>query len=106
MKYEDMPSGKIRVRIAFAAPTRIWQQELYVPRGSTAGQVLEYSSFADEFPEHTDHLPAMGIFGERCDAGRVMRENDRLELYRPLVFDPLESRRRRAGHKKSAKQPG
>jgi putative ubiquitin-RnfH superfamily antitoxin RatB of RatAB toxin-antitoxin module len=44
------------------------------------------------------------VYGERCDARRVLREDDRVELYRPLVFDPLESRRRRAAHRQDAAQ--
>lgn len=90
----------MHVHIAFAAPTRIWQQSLDVPDGTTAGQAVAISGFAREFPEFTDHPPAMGVYGERCDPGRVLRENDRVELYRPLVFDPLESRRRRARHRR------
>ncbi len=46
----------------------------------------------------------MGVYGERCDARRVLCENDRVELYRPLVSDPLESRRRRAAHRQDAAQ--
>ena len=65
---------------------------------------LALSGFAAEFPEFTDHPPATGVYGERCDARRVLREDDRVELYRPLVFDPLESRRRRAAHRQDAAQ--
>lgn len=90
----------MRVHIAFAAPTRIWRQSLDVPDGTTAGQAVAISGFSREFPEFTDHPPAMGVYGERCDPERALRENDRVELYRPLVFDPLESRRRRAKHRR------
>ncbi|CDM24459.1 RnfH family protein [Castellaniella defragrans] len=92
----------MRVHIAFAAPTRLWRRTLDVPEGTTVGQALALSGFAEEFPEFTDHPPAMGVYGERCDARRVLREDDRVELYRPLVFDPLESRRRRAAHRQDA----
>jgi putative ubiquitin-RnfH superfamily antitoxin RatB of RatAB toxin-antitoxin module len=92
----------VRVHIAFAAPTRLWRRTLDVPEGTTVGQALALSGFAEEFPEFTDHPPAMGVYGERCDARRVLREDDRVELYRPLVFDPLESRRRRAAHRQDA----
>lgn len=92
----------MRVHIAFAAPTRLWQHTLDVPEGTTVGQALDQSGFADEFPEFTDHPPATGVYGERCDVRRILREGDRIELYRPLVFDPLESRRRRAAHRRDA----
>ena len=95
----------MRVHIAFAAPTHLWQQTLDVPEGCTVGQAVELSGFAAAFPEFTDHPPATGVFGERCDDRRILREDDRVELYRPLVFDPLESRRRRAAHRQQHKQP-
>jgi len=100
----------LKVHIAFAAPTRLWRRTLDVPEGSTVGQALALSGFAAEFPEFTDHPPATGVYGERCDERRVLREQDRVELYRPLVFDPLESRRRRAAHRREtarrAARPG
>ncbi len=90
----------MQVQIAFAAPTRIWRQTLEVAAGTTVGQALAQSGFAQAFPEFTDQPLALGVYGERCDAGRVLQPGERVELYRPLVFDPLESRRRRAGHRR------
>lgn len=90
----------MQVTIAFAAPAGVWQQCLQVPEGTTAGEALRLSGFAREFPEFTDHPLALGVYGERCAPSRVLREADRVELYRPLVYDPQESRRRRAAHRK------
>ncbi|MGB6007876.1 RnfH family protein [Castellaniella sp.] len=93
--------------LAFAASTRLWRQSLDVPEGVTAGQAVALSDFAREFPEFTDVPLAMGVYGERCGPQRVLHENDRIELCRPLVFDPLESRRRRAVHRRGeGKRPG
>ncbi|MGS1116193.1 RnfH family protein [Castellaniella sp. UC4442_H9] len=91
----------MQVTIAFAAPSGPWRQQLQVPAGTTVGEALSLSAFAREFPEFTDHLPVLGVYGERCEPSRVLHEADRVELYRPLVFDPQESRRRRAVHRKS-----
>ncbi|HEX2519427.1 MAG TPA: RnfH family protein [Castellaniella sp.] len=91
----------MQVTIAFAAPAGLWRKALQVPEGTTAGQVLSLSGFAHEFPEFTDHPPVLGVYGERCEPSRVLHEGDRVELYRPLVFDPQESRRRRVLHRKS-----
>lgn len=93
---------ELRVHVAFAAPTVLWRRTLEVPEGTTVGQVLALSGFGAEFPEFTDHPPAIGVYGERCDERRVLRAEDRVELYRPLVFDPLESRRRRVRHRRDA----
>lgn len=91
----------MQVTIAFAAPSGLWRQQLQVPADTTVGEALSLSAFAREFPEFTDHLPVLGVYGERCEPSRVLHEADRVELYRPLVFDPQESRRRRAVHRKS-----
>lgn len=91
----------MKVSIVFATPLFFWRQYLDVAPGTTVIQALNQSSFAKEYPEYTDHMPDMGIYGELCDGSRLLKDNDRIELYRPLVFDPLETRRRRASHKKS-----
>ncbi|WP_322998303.1 RnfH family protein [Castellaniella sp.] len=91
----------MRVSVAFAAATRLWRQALDVPEGTTVAQVVALSGFAREFPEFTDSPLIMAVYGERCDPQRVLRGGDRVELCRPLVFDPLESRRRRAAHRRS-----
>lgn len=89
----------MQVSVIFAAAARLWRQTLDVPAGSTAAQAVADSGFTLEFPEYTDQPLAMAIYGERCDPQRVLHEHDRVELCRPLVFDPLESRRRRAAHR-------
>jgi hypothetical protein len=38
----------------------------------------------------------LGVFGRRCAPDTPLRDGDRVEVYRPLSFDPMESRRRRA----------
>lgn len=92
----------MQISIAFAAAARLWRQSLDVPAGSTVMQAVARSRFALEFPEYTDQPLSMAIYGERCDPPRVLQEGDRIELCRPLVFDPLESRRRRATHRQGA----
>ena len=55
-------------------------------------------------------LPAakIGVFGKLRQFSELARPGDRIEIYRPLVVDPKESRRRRAQHKSraTAKAPG
>jgi putative ubiquitin-RnfH superfamily antitoxin RatB of RatAB toxin-antitoxin module len=38
----------------------------------------------------------IGVYGRRCEADTPLCDGDRVEIYRPLNFDPMESRRRRA----------
>ena len=41
------------------------------------------------------------MFGQACEFDRVLADQDRVEVYRALVFDPMESRRRRAVHRQA-----
>ena len=91
----------MQVSIVFSTPVRFWREFVVIKAGTTVNQALAQSSFSKEFPEYTDHMPAVGIYGVLCDGERVLQENDRIELYRPLVFDPQQTRRRRAQHKKT-----
>lgn len=94
----------MRIEIVFAATTELWRQSLEVPESATVGEALAASDFASVFPEYANPMPVLGVYGERCAPERVLTPDDRIEIYRPLVFDPLESRRRRARHKKTHKQ--
>ena len=38
---------------------------------------------------------ALGIWGRPCEATQPLRDGDRLEVYRPLLADPKDTRRRR-----------
>uniref|UniRef100_UPI00334153A2 RnfH family protein n=1 Tax=Castellaniella defragrans TaxID=75697 RepID=UPI00334153A2 len=91
----------MRIGLVFAAPTGIWREDLELPPGATVAEAVAHSVFAQRYPEYADPLPALGIHGERCAPQRVLCDGDRIEIYRPLVFDPLESRRRRVRHKLS-----
>ena len=58
---------------------------------------IERSDIADAFPGvNLDGLQA-GIWGSPAERNRLLREGDRVELYRPLAMDPREARRLKAG---------
>jgi putative ubiquitin-RnfH superfamily antitoxin RatB of RatAB toxin-antitoxin module len=68
-----------------------------LPEGSTVADAIRRSELAREFPEvDFDQLQA-GIWGTPVERGRTLLDGDRVELYRPLVMDPREARRLKAG---------
>ena len=91
----------IRVQVVYATPLAIWQRSLEQPAGATALEVLRASGLLQAYPDLTQAPFAMGVFGQVCEDQHVLMDGDRLEVYRPLEFDPLESRRRRALHRKA-----
>jgi putative ubiquitin-RnfH superfamily antitoxin RatB of RatAB toxin-antitoxin module len=91
----------LTVHVVYAEPGAVWQVALRLPPGTTAGQAVQASGFAGRFPQFLNHTLAIGIFGQACAAERLLSEGDRVEIYRPLTFDPMESRRRRVAHRKA-----
>lgn len=94
----------IKVNIVYAQKKLIWQRNITVPSDSTAISALYASSFFSEFPDHSIESIKIGIYGRICQLTQVLKHQDRLEVYRPLVFNPMESRRRRAQHKQRQQQ--
>ncbi len=70
---------------------------LDLPEGATAEDALRCSGLLDQFPEIVGH--AMGIWGRAAKLSDPLRDQDRVEIYRPLVADPKEARRWRAAKK-------
>jgi hypothetical protein len=86
---------RIRVSVAYAEPHRQTVLELEVDAGTCAGAAIAASAIHDRHPG----IPAgaaLGIHGLAATPATVLRDGDRVELYRPLPADPKETRRRLA----------
>ncbi|MDH5178867.1 MAG: RnfH family protein [Gammaproteobacteria bacterium] len=94
-------TGKIKVEVAYAKPDEQVIIPVMVEEGTTLGQAVELSGILHHFPEIDLNQNKTGIFGKIAPTETVLQEKDRVEIYRPLIADPKESRRRRA-EKKSA----
>lgn len=90
----------IGVEVAYALPDRQWLLALRVPRPCSALQAVLLSGLVESAGLQGEL--ALGIFGQPCEPDTPLAEGDRVEVYRPLVFDPKESRRRRARKAKAA----
>ncbi len=91
----------VAVQVVYARPEAIWRKAVTLPLGATVEQALQASGFADAFPDVAARHPVVGIYGQACSTERPLADGDRVEVYRPLVFDPMESRRRRALHRQA-----
>lgn len=98
-------SNPLRVEVVYARPGLIWRRELDLPKGATALQALELSGVLAQHAELESNTLMLGIFGRICAQHHVLATGDRLEIYRPLVFDPMESRRRRHKHRQRRLEP-
>jgi putative ubiquitin-RnfH superfamily antitoxin RatB of RatAB toxin-antitoxin module len=87
----------MRVEVVFALPERQVLLATEVPDGTTVADAIAVSGIARHFPEcELDELQA-GIWGQPVDRDRVVRNGDRVELFRALEMDPREARRLKAG---------
>lgn len=94
-------SDEVGVLLIYAdSPKTIWQVSLTLPAGSRVCDAIKGSDFESAFPQIAWQDGAIGIFGHLVRADHELRPGDRIEIYRPLTFDPKESRRRRAAHKR------
>jgi putative ubiquitin-RnfH superfamily antitoxin RatB of RatAB toxin-antitoxin module len=96
--------ARIRVEVAYA---RLHEQvllELQVEAGSTAQQAIERSGILERFPEIDLKKNKIGIFGKAAPLTTPLQEGDRVEIYRPLIADPKEQRKRRAAAGKEMKK--
>ncbi|PIT49733.1 hypothetical protein BHC51_02685 [Snodgrassella alvi] len=82
---------------ATAEKQYLWQGK--IPAGTCARQALLQSELPQHFPQTDFHTAPIGIFGKKVKDEYVLCNWDRIEVYRPLLIDPKENRRRRAQQK-------
>lgn len=87
---------EIDVLVAYApAPRQVCEIALRLPAGSTVAQALHASGLAERHPE-LDLLQApLGVWGRKVTRDQMLREHDRVEVYRGLRVDPKVARRER-----------
>jgi len=88
-------SAQVNIEVAYATPVRQKIEKLQVPRGTTVAQAIELSGILRDFPDAAKRS-GVGIFGRKVTDEHILQEGDRVEIYRPLLIDPKEARRRNA----------
>jgi hypothetical protein len=86
----------IRVEVVYALAGREEVAMVSLPAGATALDALAASGLMRRHPEIDFASLRLGVLGKRVPADARVADGDRVEVYRPLVNDPKESRRRRA----------
>ena len=86
----------IRVEVVLAMPGRQELVALEVTSGSTLADAIAKSGIVEMFEGFELDLTNIGIFGQKTSPEQLLCEGDRVEIYRPLIADPKESRRQRA----------
>ena len=84
----------IRVTLVYSpSPRKVQEIALELPLGATLTQALQSSGIQTLFPDLD--LQLAGIWGRKAGLEQVLRDQDRVELYRPLKVNPKVARRER-----------
>lgn len=90
------PLSNVRVQVCYATPDRQILLDAMLPAGATVHQAINASGVLQLAPEIDLSVWRVGVFGKLRPLDSVVHDRDRVEIYRPLIADPMESRRRRA----------
>lgn len=91
-----MVDRTIAVEVAYADSARQILRRVELSVGSTVEQAVNASGILKMLPDVSVDLGRLGIFGHKVTPTHPVKAGDRIEVYRPLVLDPMEARRRRA----------
>lgn len=90
-----MADELINIEVAYATPERQVVIPLDVPTGSTVEGAIATSGILREFREINLNTQKVGIFGQVCTLDKTLTDGDRIEIYRPLMQNPMDARRGR-----------
>ncbi|ODT62022.1 MAG: RnfH family protein [Nitrosomonadales bacterium SCN 54-20] len=92
----EVPGWNIGIEVVYALPERQIVRQMNLPEGTTVEQAVKLSGILPRFPEIDLLKNKLGIYGKVVPPTTVLRDRDRIEIYRPLRVDPKEARRKRA----------
>jgi len=99
--------SEIQIEVAYALHDLQKVVRLGVQDGTTLREAVEKTGLLEEFPEiDLGGRNKAGIWGKIAKPDTVLRDKDRVEIYRPLIADPKEVRRQRAAEGKAMKKGG
>lgn len=95
----------MKIEVIYARPERQELVTLELPEGSTVLQAVEASGLLQKYPDiEPGGRNKLGVFAKLVKNDAVLRDRDRVEIYRPLIADPKEVRRQKAAEGKIMKR--
>ena len=90
---------EIIVEVAYGMPGEQFIISIKVPTKFNVKQAIEKSGIQKKFPSIDLSKNKVGIFGKKTTLDHPLNDRERIEIYRPLILDPKEMRRKRAAKK-------
>lgn len=98
-----MSDQLMQIEVVYGTPTKQELISLQVEPGTSIEQAIELSGITSMFPEIDLKVNKVGVWNRAAKLKDELRDTDRIEIYRPLIADPKEVRKRRA---EKAKEEG
>lgn len=89
----------MNVLVIYAKTENQFIMQVECQQGTTVRDIILQSGVLQQYPEISLDNCRVGIFSEVVSLDTVPEDNDRIEIYRSLVMDPMEARRIRAREK-------
>ena len=87
---------EITVMVAYAMPGQQEIISVQIPANSTVKQAIEMSGILQKYKQIDLSKNMVGVYGKIVTLEQIVKELDRVEIYRPLLLDPMQARRERA----------
>lgn len=91
----------MQVDVVYALPERQYLRTVKLEEGSTVEQAIVKSGLLELRHDIDLQVNKVGIYSRTAKLADVVRDGDRIEIYRPLIVDPKELRRQRAERSKN-----
>lgn len=103
---EQNNNKQIKIEVVYALAHEQTLLNVEVPQGTTLADAIKISGILEKHQDINLASNKVGIFGKLSKLDTVLRDRDRIEIYRPLIADPKEVRRKRAEEGKVMKKGG
>lgn len=90
--------AEFSAEVCFASPGRQALIPVTLVQGTSVRAAVMRSLLPSMFPEYDFSCLPCGIYGQSVEDDRQVQPGDRIEVYRPLINDPKQRRRNRAGN--------
>ncbi|MDW6016327.1 RnfH family protein [Vibrio plantisponsor] len=91
----SIESDIIHVDVVYALPNEQRVLNLVVNKDMTVEEIIQTSGILSMYPEIDLKVNKVGVFSRNVKLDSTVRDRDRIEIYRPLLADPKEIRRKR-----------
>lgn len=92
----------ISVEVVHARPDVQLVLSIQLAPGASVEEAIRASGILSRFPDIDIAQSKVGVFGKLVSLDSVLRDRDRVEIYRPLIADPKQARKTRAARSESA----